>query len=141
MKTALRHRQNVGREDRLVRACVALSLLLLGGFSLLAAGRVTAVAVGFVLAFAYFALTAAAASDPFYARQGIDTRSEVPHEVDASIDADPFAHAERGTWPEPSPSADPSTAESPGVLQSHDVLDLRDPRTQDESLALSTREA
>ena len=99
MHFPLRHRpRNVGREDRLVRACVALSLMLLGGFAALTAGRFSAIVLGFVVGFAYFALTAALAWDPFYASQRIDTRPEVPHDVDPLIDADPFSQAER-RWP------------------------------------------
>ena len=90
---SLRH--NAGREDRLVRGCVALSLLLLGGFAVLAAGQLTPIVITFALGFAYFALTGAIAWDPLYARLGIDTRPEVPHAVDVLIDADPFARDEQ----------------------------------------------
>ena len=99
---SLRH--NAGREDRLVRACVALSLLLLGGFAVVAAAQVTPIVIGFGVGFGYFALTALLAWDPLYARLGIDTRPEVPHEADALIDADPFARDEQGPWqPAPAP--------------------------------------
>jgi hypothetical protein len=101
MNISLRNRpQNIGREDRLVRACVALSLLLLGGFSVMSAGDLPTVVIGFALGLGYFALTAAVAWDPFYASQGIDTRPEVPHEADPLIDADPFARTEHGDWPQ-----------------------------------------
>lgn len=99
---SLRH--NAGREDRLVRACVALSLLLLGGFAVLAAAQVTPIVVAFGVGVGYFTLTAALAWDPLYARLGIDTRPEVPHEADVLIDADPFARDEQGPWhPAPAP--------------------------------------
>lgn len=68
--------QNMGREDRLVRACVALSLFLLGAFGVLASQSVGIIALVFVLLGSYFALTAGAAWDPVYSRAGIDTRTD-----------------------------------------------------------------
>ncbi|HEX6888059.1 MAG TPA: YgaP-like transmembrane domain, partial [Candidatus Nanopelagicales bacterium] len=67
--------RTVGREDRLVRACVALSLLLLGGFALLLSGELGVISLLFVVLLGYFAGTAAVGWDPIYARTGIDTRS------------------------------------------------------------------
>jgi hypothetical protein len=77
-------RRTVGREDRLVRSCVALSLLLLGGFALATSGAVGVVTVGFALGAAYFALTAVLGWDPIYARTGIDTRTDAEIEADLS---------------------------------------------------------
>lgn len=122
--------RNIGREDRLVRGCVALSLLLLGGFAVLTAGTFSPLVVGFALGAGYFTLTAAAAWDPFYARLDIDTRPEVPHEVDLLIDADPFARAEPGRWPA-APSADPSRPVS--------VVDLTDSRAAAHGSAPTSR--
>lgn len=67
---------NVGREDRLVRGCVAFSLLLLGGFALVTSGSISVTAVGFALFAGYSAGTAALGRDPLYARLGIHTRSQ-----------------------------------------------------------------
>ena len=69
-------RGNVGREDRVARAGVALSLLLLGSFALVLSRDVGLVSVAFGLLLGYFALTAALGWDPVYARAGIDTRSD-----------------------------------------------------------------
>lgn len=125
MNVALpRIRPNVGREDRLVRACVALSLLLLGGFAVLAAGQLTPVVIGFGVGLGYFALTAAVAWDPLYARLGIDTRPEVPHAVDALIDADPFARDEQGPWLPQSPA--PTRYVSVIDVTDGPTVDLRD---------------
>jgi hypothetical protein len=127
MNVALpRFRSNAGREDRLVRACVALSLLLLGGFAVLAAGQVTPIVVAFGAGLGYFALTAALAWDPLYARLGIDTRPEVPHEVDALIDADPFARDEQGPWqPAPAPTRYVSVVDVTEVTDAS-AIDLRE---------------
>jgi hypothetical protein len=76
------HRRTVGREDRLVRSCVALSLLLLGGFALATSGAIGVITVGFALGAAYFALTAVLGWDPIYARTGIDTRTGAELEAD-----------------------------------------------------------
>lgn len=67
---------NVGREDRLVRGCIALSLLLLGGFTLVGARHLNLITVAFLVLGGYFALTAVLGSDPGYQRAGIDTRSD-----------------------------------------------------------------
>lgn len=67
---------NLGREDRLVRACVALSLALMGVFVLLAARHLSLGFVGFAALAAYFAVTAALAWDPMYQHLGMDTRPE-----------------------------------------------------------------
>ena len=68
--------RTVGREDRLVRAAVALSLLLIGAFVVLASGGPGASSLIFGALLAYFLLTAALGWDPLYARAGIDTRTE-----------------------------------------------------------------
>ena len=67
------HASTVGREDRLVRGCIALSLLLLSGFAIAASGGVGIISALFGLIGVYFALTAIAGRDPFYRRYGIDT--------------------------------------------------------------------
>ena len=132
MHMPLRDReQNIGREDRFVRACVALSLLLLSGFSLLASDSVEPIAIGFTLGFAYFCLTAAVAWDPLYARLGVDTRTQVPHAVDALIDADPFARDERHGAPGPASrpiavDADPAPAATPAYVSVVDLTDAPD---------------
>jgi hypothetical protein len=66
----------VGREDRLVRGCIALSLVLLAGFSVALSGRSGVISIAFLLLGMYFALTAALGRDPLYARFGIDTRTD-----------------------------------------------------------------
>jgi len=80
----------VGREDRLVRGCIALSLLLLGGFAVLGSGSFTPIAIVFGVACAWFAATAALGRDPLYAHFGINTRT------DAHPASDPVED-ERGT--------------------------------------------
>ncbi len=67
-------RRNVGREDRLVRAAIALSLVLMGLFTLAASGRPSVVVVGFALLATYFAVTAITARDPLYDRLDVTTR-------------------------------------------------------------------
>ncbi len=81
----------VGREDRLVRGCIALSLVLLAGFAVLASGEFSAISIAFLLFGAYFSVTAILGRDPLYAHFGVDTRSEAelpaaPHRNDASAD-------------------------------------------------------
>jgi hypothetical protein len=66
--------RNLGREDRLVRACVALSLALMGVFVLLAARHLSLGFLGFAALAAYFAVTALLAWDPMYQHLGMDTR-------------------------------------------------------------------
>lgn len=66
----------VGREDRLVRACIALSLLLLAGFAIVMSGDVSAIGIAFLALGAYFSVTAALGRDPFYGHFGIDTRTD-----------------------------------------------------------------
>ena len=66
----------IGREDRLVRGCVALSLLLLGGFSILTAGGVALVPLVFLALAGYFTATSLTGRDPVYAAAGIDTRTD-----------------------------------------------------------------
>ncbi len=69
-------RSTVGREDRLVRGCVAFSLVLMALFVVLAAEGV--VLSGFVLLAigGYFTITAVTGWDPVYLRFGIDTRGD-----------------------------------------------------------------
>lgn len=69
---------NLGREDRLVRGCVAFSLALMGLFAMVASGRITLVLIGFLALTAYFAITAAQGHDPIYARLGMDTHADEP---------------------------------------------------------------
>lgn len=66
----------VGREDRLVRGCIALSLVLLAGFAVAMSGEYSAISILVLALGAYFALTAALGRDPLYTRAGIDTRTE-----------------------------------------------------------------
>jgi hypothetical protein len=67
---------NVGREDRLVRGGVALSLTMLGSFGVFAPGGMGPLSILFLVPLAYFGLTAIAGWDPYYARAGIDTRPQ-----------------------------------------------------------------
>ena len=66
----------VGREDRLVRGCIALSLALLAGFAVAMSGEYSAISILVLALGAYFAVTAALGRDPLYTRAGIDTRTE-----------------------------------------------------------------
>ncbi len=66
----------VGREDRLVRACIALSLLLLTGFAAFASGQLSLISIAFLVLGAYFSATAVLGRDPFYAHFAMDTRSD-----------------------------------------------------------------
>jgi hypothetical protein len=68
--------RNVGREDRLVRGCIALSMLLLGGFAVALSGGLGVFSVALVVLLGYFAATAAVGWDPLYAWGGIDTRTD-----------------------------------------------------------------
>ncbi len=68
--------RNVGREDRIVRACVALSLLLVAGFTVLLSGSLGAFSLLLVMLLGYFVGTAAIGWDPLYAWGGIDTRTD-----------------------------------------------------------------
>ncbi len=70
----------VGREDRLVRAGIALSLLLMAGFSIFSGG-VGIISVIFALLGTYFVVTAALGRDPIYAHFGVDTHAR--HEAAA----------------------------------------------------------
>jgi hypothetical protein len=69
----------VGREDRLVRGCIALSFLLLAGFAVVMSGESSAISIVFVVLGLYFTVTAALGRDPFYAHFDIDTRRDAPH--------------------------------------------------------------
>lgn len=72
-----------------MRACVALSLLLLGGFALVTSGSPSVAAVGFAVFACYSAGTAALGRDPLYARLGMDTRSQAEFDTQSgSADAD-----------------------------------------------------
>lgn len=86
-----RHDANLGREDRLVRGCVALSLALLGLFTVLASGHITFVLVGFVALTTYVAWTAFTGWDPLYARLGVDTHIR-------PVDADDREQEPRAEW-------------------------------------------
>ncbi len=66
----------VGREDRLVRGGIALSLLLLVGFAVAMSGRSGPISIAMTLLGLYFTLTAALGRDPFYAHFAIDTRTD-----------------------------------------------------------------
>jgi hypothetical protein len=65
----------VGREDRLVRGCIALSLLLLAGFAVAMSGQSSLISIAFLVLGLYFTVTAALGRDPFYAHFDIDTRA------------------------------------------------------------------
>ena len=80
----------VGREDRLVRGCIALSLLLLSGFAVVMSGQSSVITIVFLVLGLYFMVTAALGRDPLYAHFGIDTRTE------AQL---PVAPQEPGPWP------------------------------------------
>jgi hypothetical protein len=71
----------VGREDRLVRGCIALSFLLLAGFALVMSGRSSPITLVFVVLGSYFTLTAALGRDPLYAHFAIDTRRDAPSDA------------------------------------------------------------
>lgn len=79
-----RDEPNLGREDRLVRACVAFSLALMGVFVLLAARHLSLGFLGFAALAAYFATTAVLAWDPMYKRLGMDTRLDALRELEAT---------------------------------------------------------
>ncbi len=66
----------VGREDRLVRGCIAFSLLLLASFPVLASRGLTPITIGFLSLVLYFTVTAVLGRDPLYAHFGIDTGVE-----------------------------------------------------------------
>jgi hypothetical protein len=72
----------VGREDRLVRGCIALSFLLLAGFAVVMSGQSSVIGILFVVLGLFFTLTAAVGRDPFYAHFDIDTRTDAPHETE-----------------------------------------------------------
>ena len=72
----------VGREDRLVRGCIALSFLLLAGFALVMSGQSSVISIVFVVLGVYFTLTAALGRDPLYAHFDIDTRADALHETE-----------------------------------------------------------
>lgn len=66
----------VGREDRLIRGALSLSLLLLGGFSLITFSGLPIIPALFLLGATYFAVTAVTGRDPIYTHTDIDTRSD-----------------------------------------------------------------
>jgi hypothetical protein len=80
----------VGREDRLVRGCIALSLLLLAGFAVVMSGQPSVIAIAFLVVGLYFTVTATLGRDPLYVRFGIDTRTQ------AQLDVEP---QDPGSWP------------------------------------------
>lgn len=71
----------IGREDRLVRGCIALSFLLLAGFAVVMSGQSSVITIIFVVLGLYFTLTSALGRDPFYAHFAIDTRRDAPREA------------------------------------------------------------
>jgi hypothetical protein len=101
----------VGREDRLVRGCIALSLLLLVGFVVALSGEPGVVGWIFGVLALYFSGTAVVGRDPLYAHFGIDTRR------DAETGRDAHDHqawpAEPPTWVDLRDSrVDPGTSNS-----------------------------
>jgi hypothetical protein len=75
----------VGREDRLVRGCIALSFLLLAGFAVVMSGQSSVITIIFVVLGLYFTLTAALGRDPLYAHFDIDTRRDAPHATEPPV--------------------------------------------------------
>jgi hypothetical protein len=75
----------VGREDRLVRGCIALSFLLLAGFAVVMSGESSVISIVFVVLGLFFTVTAALGRDPFYAHFDIDTRTDAPHETEPQV--------------------------------------------------------
>ena len=63
----------VGREDRLVRGCIAFSLLMMASFPVLASRGLTPITIGFMSLVLYFTVTAVFGRDPLYTHFGIDT--------------------------------------------------------------------
>jgi hypothetical protein len=104
--------RNIGREDRLVRGAVALSLLLIGAFVVLASGGFRGISIVFGALLAYFLVSAALGWDPLYARSGIDTRTdaELAELVGDGHALDDFAIDEyvvdlrEGSWPVRTPA-------------------------------------
>ena len=76
----------VGREDRLVRGCIVLSLLLLVGFVVALSGQPGLVGWFFGVLALYLTGTALVGRDPLYAHFAIDTRR------DAEIGPDEHDH-------------------------------------------------
>jgi hypothetical protein len=95
----------IGREDRLVRGCIALSFLLLAGFAFVMSGQSSVITIVFGVLGLYFTLTSALGRDPLYAHFAIDTRRDAPPEA---------APQEFEAWP---------------PLQ-HRWVDLRDPDSE-----------
>lgn len=109
---------NVGREDRVVRGCIALSLILLGGFTLVGAERLTLVTAAFVLLGGYFGWTAAVGSDPGYHRAGIDTRTDAELGEDAAgyseaFGSDPLVSDDTAASDVSDTDSEPVSASSP----------------------------
>jgi len=106
--------RNIGREDRLVRGAVALSLLLIGAFIIVASGGLGAISILFGAPLAYFLLTAALGWDPLYARSGIDTRTDAElaeyavdeHAVDEYLIDEYVVDLRDGSWPDRTPVSD-----------------------------------
>lgn len=89
-----RRRVNLGREDRLIRACVALSLVLMSAFGVFGGLRITLIALGFGLAGLYFAVTAFTGRDEIYRQFDLDTRGEQERDEAARQDEVEDAAAE-----------------------------------------------
>lgn len=145
---------NIGREDRLVRGCIALSLMALGGFSMVGAPQVSLVSILFLMLGLYFAITAAFASDPGYGFAGIDTRTDIElaearhvrematrDEVDDFVTAEPTTDhtTESDQTPEPVSDQDAEplpSSDSPAVLSPADELELADPEPAEAEAAV-----
>lgn len=102
-------RRNVGREDRVVRACVALSLVLMGGFAVAASGGFEAATIGFAILALYATVTAAIGWDPLYEWRRFDTH----------VDRD------EPTWTD---SWSPDTTDVDLTRAAPVAIDLREPR-------------
>ncbi len=89
--TNMTRRLTVGREDRLVRGCVAFSLVLMALFVVLASQGIALTSFLFLLVGGYFAITAATGWDPLYHRFHIDTRSDDELAEDAEVEDGPEA--------------------------------------------------
>jgi hypothetical protein len=124
--------RNVGREDRLIRACLALSLVLMGGFGVAATGGVNTAVIVFAVLGGYFVVTAIAGWDPLYGRLQVSTRAEA---VDPAWRATPamappvaFAADENEPVAAPTSAAPPSAPlaaeEVEPVAEPEEVVDL-----------------
>ncbi len=95
----------VGREDRLARAGIALSLLLMAAFAWLASGGAGVITGLFGILGGYFVITALLARDPIYTAFEVDTRSDAelsPAARLTALAADPEVWVDlRDRQPEP----------------------------------------